>query len=295
MQKNLSHGGWFSKFYLVPKIHKIADIKHKTRDEILRALPFRPIVAAPGSPSYQLQRSLVPLLQSLGGQYEVKTILKDSFDFTQRVHDWSATHQLDPSLTMASYDIDSMYTTTPLRECLEVIRDCINQQKRQIKEAFGFDADTVVELISLCTVVLFISPKGDVLRQNDGFPMGGPIAGPACQLYAEKIEQRALATFPEAPPLLWLRYVDDSFSIMPSASVPTYRDHLNNCDPAQKVRWTFETEHNERLPFLDCLLVRSATGSILIDLYRKPSANSRFIPFDSAHCFRHRALFLRHS
>ena len=44
LNRCLSRGGWFSKFYAVPKLHKIHDINSKTPDEIKNALTFRPLL-----------------------------------------------------------------------------------------------------------------------------------------------------------------------------------------------------------------------------------------------------------
>ena len=253
-------------------------------------------------------------------------MLRDTFDFVRRLREWSASRTLLDSQRLVSFDIDSMYTATPVGACLEVIRERVQAQAARIEDEYRMNADTVVELVSLCTTVLFVSPDGWVYQQLDGFPMGGPVSGPACQLYAEMIEQKALrprinvgelqppphghsdptsdapmpnipvdttvalqAVHPSPPttPVIWLRYVDDSFCIIDNDFIMTFRDTLNAADPTGQVRWTFEVESCNQLPFLDCLVSRR-DNALHFDHYRKPSANSRFIPFDSAHELRHR-------
>ena len=44
---------------------------------------------------------------------------------------------------------------------------------------------------------------------------------------------------------------------------------------------------------MDCLVARLPSGSFSIDLFRKPSANSRFISWDSAHSFQHRVAMVQ--
>ena len=288
LRRSLSHGGWLSKFYLVPKIHKVKNIKALTSEQIRAILPFRPIVAAPGTPSYPLQRSLVPILQSLTGLYPLRTVLRDTFDFATRIREWRDQHTIPPTHSLVSYDVDTMYTSTPVNECLEVIKERAQLVHARISTDFGLSVETLIELLRLCTTVLFISPSGLVYRQNDGFPMGGPISGPSCQIYVEKIEQRALLAPPVPPPLFWVRYVDDAFSIIHKEHAEEFRLTLNQCDDAARIHWTYELESSSCLPFLDCLLVHKPDGKIRIDLYRKPSANRRFIPYDSAHCLQHR-------
>ena len=135
----------------------------------------------------------------------------------------------------------------------------------------------------MCTTVLLISPAGDVYKQMKGFPMGGPISGDICQIYAEFWEQKALQSWQNAPPITWKRYVDDTFNDL----IEPYRQHRNNQDKTGKINWTYSIEENSKLPFLDCLIIREA-DNLKIDLYRKPTTNNRYTPFNSAHCFIHR-------
>ena len=45
--------------------------------------------------------------------------------------------------------------------------------------------------------------------------------------------------------------------------------------------WTYETEKEGKLPFLDCEIHHTLDRKLRINLYHKPTSNSRFIPFDS--------------
>ena len=46
---------------------------------------------------------------------------------------------------------------------------------------------------------------------------------------------------------------------------------LNEIDP--KTKFTFETEENSKLPFIDTLVVREKDGSLSTTVYRKPFHN----------------------
>lgn len=51
----------------------------------------------------------------------------------------------------------------------------------------------------------------------------------------------------------------------------------------KSINFTYETEENGKLPFLDLMLTRESDGTIDINVYRKPTATDRFINSES-HC-----------
>ena len=58
-------------------------------------------------------------------------------------------------------------------------------------------------------------------------------------------------------PMLWLRYVDDTFIVWPHVRVQlvTFLDHLNGL--CEKIQFTMEIEEENQLPFLDVLVERN--------------------------------------
>ena len=67
-------------------------------------------------------------------------------------------------------------------------------------------------------------------------------------------------------------YMDDTFGIMQgNTSKTSHQDFiiiLNEID--LKIKFTFETEKNFKLPFLDTLVIREKEGSLSTTVYRKP-------------------------
>ena len=77
--------------------------------------PFRPILSALQTPTYNLAKFLVPILNPLTkNEYTVK----DSFQFAEEICEQELT------LTMGSLDVDSFFTNIPLDETIDI---CINQ------------------------------------------------------------------------------------------------------------------------------------------------------------------------
>ena len=80
--------------------------------------------------------------------------------------------------------------------------------------------------------------------------------------------------------------------LFPTETIQEYQEILNRADPTGKERWTYAIEDSSgKLPFLDCELIH-VDDSIRINLYRKPSANSRYTPYNSADCQMRRSQFI---
>ena len=73
--------------------------------------PFRSILSALQTPTYNLAKFLVPILNPLTkNEYTVK----DSFQFAEEIL------EQDPTLSMGSLDIDSLFTNIPLDETIDI-------------------------------------------------------------------------------------------------------------------------------------------------------------------------------
>ena len=69
----------------------------------------------------------------------------------------------------------------------------------------------------------------------------------------EAFEEQTLATAPE-PPRIWKRCIDDTFTVMKQHNADNFLSHLNQQHPS--IRFTMETENNNRIAFLDTLVTR---------------------------------------
>ena len=93
--------------------------------------------------------------------------------------------------------------------------------------------------------------------------MGSQIA----DLFMEAFEEQTLATAPE-PPRIWKRYVNDTFIVMKQQNAYNFLSHLNQQHPS--IRFTMETENNNKIAFLDTLVTREPDGKLLTSVYRNP-------------------------
>ena len=83
-------------------------------------------------------------------------------------------------------------------------------------------------------------------------------------------------------PSMWLRYVDDTFSLWPHGSeeLGLFLDHINSIRPS--IQFTMEVEDDGKIPFLDVLVVRN-NGGIKTEVYRKPTHTDRYLHYQSYH------------
>ena len=73
--------------------------------------PFRPILSAIDTPSYNIAKFLVPILAPITTN---RFVCKDSFTFASEVRNQN------PDLFMASFDVDSLFTNIPLDETIDI-------------------------------------------------------------------------------------------------------------------------------------------------------------------------------
>ena len=82
------------------------------------------------------------------------------------------------------------------------------------------------------------------------------------------------------------RYVDDTYTALPSDFVDPFHEHLNSIH--LHIQFTVERESGGQLPFLDVLLAREEDGSINTEVYRKPTHADQYLAFDSHHPAAHK-------
>ena len=101
--------------------------------------------------------------------------------------------------------------------------------------------------------------------------------------------QQALATYKETL-LLWLRYVDDTFTAAHKDEIDFLHKHLNRQNTY--IQFNREIEENGKIPFLDCLVSRY-NNKLQTTVYRKPTHTDRLLDQCSYHPTCHKATAVR--
>lgn len=77
----------------------------------------------------------------------------------------------------------------------------------------------------------------------------------------------------------WIRYVDDTFTLVKKGKLEEIITTLNNFHP--NIKFTHEFEKDNKIPFLDVLVKKEENGEIQTGVYRKETNNSIYIHWNS--------------
>ena len=100
---------------------------------------LRSILSALNTGTYKWGRFFVPLLRYLTSN---QFTLKDSFEFAKVVC------EQDAGLSMASLDVESLFTNVPLEETIHI---CVNELFKSNSSIHGLNKKQITEMLSLTT------------------------------------------------------------------------------------------------------------------------------------------------
>ena len=230
--------------------------------------PFRPILSAIGTVSYNLAKFLVPILEPITTN---QFVCKDSFSFAAEVR------QQNPDLFMASFDVNSLFTNIPLDETIEICVKNLFGRKHKFKGFNKSEFRTLLQFAVKDNLILF---NGKYYIQTDGVAMGSPLGPTFANIFLCYWEEIWLNKCPpQFKPLYYRRYVDDTFLLFSSQShVKKFLHYMNSRH--DNIDFTHETEVDDRLPFLDVLVSREA-ARLVTSIYRKPTFSGLYTNFNS--------------
>ena len=107
------------------------------KQEVDGCPPFKPILSALQTPTYNLAKFLVPILDPLTKN---EYMVKESFPFAEEIC------EQDPSSSVASLDVDSLFTNILLDKTIDI---CINQLFENIDSVEGFTRSELKQLLLL--------------------------------------------------------------------------------------------------------------------------------------------------
>ena len=135
--------------------------------------------------------------------------------------------------------------------------------------------------------------NNEMFRQVDGVAMVSPLGPILANIFMAKLENGKCKEFISQFEV-YLRCMDDTFIICdPSIDINTIITNFSSAHDA--IQFTHEVEQNNRLSFLDVLLIRGEDGSLCRQVYRKPTWVGHFYSFVPLRFKRNliRCLYLR--
>ena len=237
--------------------------------------PARPIVNTRGSPTYNLAQHLAGVIAPLTGK--TFSFVKNAPHFVEKVNKL----KVPDSTIMVSFDVKSLFTNVPILEALHVIRRQLEPDDT-LSSRSTMNTSSIIELLHICLTTTYFSFEGQYYQQNDGAAMGSPLSPIVANIYMEHFEKIAIQTPNKTPSCGFDMCVDDTFSLWPDGpeELSLFLNHINNIRPS--IQFTMEVEDDEKIPFLDVLVVRS-NGKVMSEVYWKPTHTDRYLHYQSYH------------
>ena len=167
-----------------------------------------------------------------------------------------------------SYDVNALFTSIPIQPAVNIIKKHLEEDK-DLHLRTTMTVKHISCLLEFCLRNTYFSFQGRFYEQTEGAAMDSPISPIVPNLFMEDLEVPAMKTSP-SPPVLWKRYVDDTFTIIKKVNRSSFLDHLNSIHP----NITFsseETRSDGSMPFLDILITPKEDDSLTTSVYRKPT------------------------
>ena len=251
------------RFYGTAKLHKIDP---GCKD--INKLPIRPIISNIGTATYKTSQYLAKLLAPLTkSEYSISS----TAEFISKMKDLKVDNEHD----MVSFDVSNLFTNVPLEFTIELILKKV-YNKKLIKTKLK--KDELRELLRMCTKELHFTYNGKTYQQKDGVCMGSPLGPVLANVFMVYLEE---SIAPKLKPIMpiWLRYVDDTFTLVKKGKLQEILRVLNNFH--ENIKFTHEFEENNKIPFLDVLIIKEENGGIQTGVYRKETNNSIYIHWNS--------------
>ena len=197
--------------------------------------------------------------------------IKNSFEFAKEVI------EQDSGLFMATLDVESLFTNIPLEETINISCDSLFGSEAKIN---NFSRNDFEKLLRMALQNNFFNFDGKTYKQIDGVAMGSPLGPSLANAFLCFHETIWLNDCPEDfKPVYYRRYVDDIFALFRSPDhLEKFTSYLNS--KHKNIKFTYEKESNDSLPFLDILISRSENG-FKTSVYHKPTFSGVYSNFNS--------------
>ena len=180
-------GSHFDILYGLAKVHK---------QLINNCPPFRLILSAIGTPTYNIAKFLVPILKPLTTN---DYMLKDTFEFSSDILNQNL------NLFMASYFVDPLFTNIPLDETINSIIEKLFSENETVH---NFNRDQFKYLLTLATKESYFLFDGELYQQVDGVAMRSPLGPTLANIFLCHYEDIWLRNCSlECKPTYYKRYV----------------------------------------------------------------------------------------
>ena len=137
-----------------------------------------------------------------------------------------------------------------MAEVLSLIKEILNQER--LKDRCELSVDQSTTLLEICLTITSFSYNGVFYKLKKVAAMGSPVSPIVANLTIEHFEERSTRKAPH-PPYIWLRYVDDTFTVLQESEVEHFTQHLICMD--EYIKFTVEIGRNNTLALLETYIL----------------------------------------
>jgi hypothetical protein len=244
--------------------------------------PIRPVVSYINCPIRELSINLNKSFKNILN-YKSKYSIKNSIDLINNLKNIN----ISKNSKLVSFDVTSMFTNIPPKECLEIIKDMIDKSSSK-------NFITKSELLNglkLCMSQNYFQFDSKYYIQKSGLPMGSPLSPLFSDIFMSTIEDKIMnSKFAKLNINFWFRYVDDILAgfIGTERQLNSFLEYINSLH--EKIKFTLEIEKENKINFLDLTITKNE-NKLFFNIYRKPSYSDAIIPKESLHPRQHKLAF----
>ena len=184
------------RLYGLPKTHKAK-------------VPLRPVLSMINSPQHKIAKWCVEILKPLESVYSIYCI-KDSFSFANDIRQLKISQE---NISMCSFDIKSLFTSLPIKECINLV---VNELFNYRLAPKYLKPEVFKELLILACCGVEFSFNNHMYKQIDGISMGSPLGPILSNIFVGFHEQQLIK---DNSLIYYKRYVDDTFAILQTTKI----------------------------------------------------------------------------
>ena len=252
-----------SRFYLLPKIHKLQN-----------PTPGRPVVSACNCPTEQISAFIDDILKPLVTQQP--SFLKDT---NHLLNVFSDVPPCNPGQTRLLFkcDVKSLYTVIPNDDGLTALKFWLERQ-----DTVPYPIVTVLRLAELVLTLNHFEFNSEHYTQIRGVSMGTRMGPSYACLFMGWVEHNFFESYTNPIPEVYKRYIDDSVgtTVISRTDLDIFLDSFNSFHHA--VELTSEVSEVS-LDSLDVVLTVTDTGSISTSVFYKPTDSHAYVDYSSNH------------
>ena len=108
----------------------------------------------------------------------------------------------------------------PIKPALKIIKKLLEEDQTPHQRT-SMTVNNITCLLEFCLNSTYFTFQEKFYEQVEGAAMGSPISPIVANLYMEDFEMTAINTSPQ-PPLMWKRFIDDTFVIIKAAQKQSF-------------------------------------------------------------------------